>query len=871
MFRSDDGSDTEQSIIMTMSNSIEFEFEMKLRLASMVASTRAAKLPSTMYVGMFAGAEKPKPFQRKRPNISTLPPGKLPTLHDMRTLALSLHSGSYRPCPNGFSRRIEIALQHIYEGLNIFTLKNVRGPATISNQYRSDSLLVISDESLSFKPRGFQSDTKIEFSFDDMEDWRAIDNDNQRSGDSGIEIISRSGDKVYFGVEFIRDVKHTLEYFWNLHKVDNGMGSQVKLGSTHGRPIVSVTTLSGELPPPADSLVVGMTDVVDQDGIVVRPGGKVVPRRGSMVNAKDVKMVPLENRAVKAHWHKVVMHQGWLLKQGGVGVGSIKSWIKRYFVLYKTSQGHFLVYYSDFTECPMYTAEQNHRNYVDLAKCTFIRPIAEKKPDVSDPPPAHSFDIVTTEREWTLCAESQENALLWLKLLTRAVDEDVAILPDEELIFKVKPKVDPLGVLSPTDYSTSLKVSAYGISVCTPQPNGKDGQEIEHYFWVYTDFYKWSLLSQSGKLALLVNVFADASFSRRVEYIFRHKEAKRLATAIEYFIEKFMSLMHIHLETIDGAFDEVPDAPADTGRLHSLSAEDVAQEEELDLLGLDLGGEVPVAATTKPGAQASLDILDIFDEPFESKPLKANNDPPLLFGDSSLAHTAHTTMGGTVFDNRDPFGDDPFGFSSTIASSTNKVAAPLTPQQIAQHDAWLVEAIEANGGPLYDDDSLQLSTKIEVRGSQCRLTFMYINHSSATLSSFKVDIIDQSGLVRFELAALPIQELAVASKVSQILMCECIKPSHHGLQVSLSYFDPLHGQHSHTMDLPVQLLSFNEPLSLSGSDFMSKWQLLTNAGQEVQEVVRPTTLLAPNKLLHILGAVSKLVICMKMTSLCLTA
>jgi hypothetical protein len=186
---------------------------------------------------------------------------------------------------------------------------------------------------------------------------------------------------------------------------------------------------------------------------------------------------------------------------------------------------------------------------------------------------------------------------------------------------------------------------------------------------------------------------------------------------------------------------------------------------------------------------------------------------------------------------------------------------------MAQHDAWLVEAIEANGGPLYDDGSLQLSTKIEVRGSQCRLTFLYINHSPTTLSSFKVDIIDQSGLVRFELAPLPIQELAVASKVSQVLMCECIKPSHHGLQVSLSYFDPLHGQHSHTMDLPVQLLSFNEPLSLSGSDFMSKWQLLTNAGQEVQEVLRPTTLLAPNKLLHILGAVSKLIICMKITSL----
>ena len=67
------------------------------------------------------------------------------------------------------------------------------------------------------------------------------------------------------------------------------------------------------------------------------------------------------------------MHQGWLLKKGGVGVGSIKSWIKRYFVLYSTSQGHFLAYYSDFTECPLFTNERNQRNVVDLAKATFIR------------------------------------------------------------------------------------------------------------------------------------------------------------------------------------------------------------------------------------------------------------------------------------------------------------------------------------------------------------------------------------------------------------------------------------------------------------------------------------------------------------------
>jgi hypothetical protein len=96
----------------------------------------------------------------------------------------------------------------------------------------------------------------------------------------------------------------------------------------------------------------------------------------------------------------------------------------------------------------------------------------------------------------------------------------------------VKTRTDPTNVLPRADYSTVLKVgacvrivqlplasnaklqvSASGMSVQSPA----DGQAgsldpnvgIERFFWVYTDFYKWSLLSQYGKLALQINVFAD--------------------------------------------------------------------------------------------------------------------------------------------------------------------------------------------------------------------------------------------------------------------------------------------------------------------------------------------------------------------------
>lgn len=392
----------ENFVILTMANSIELEGEFKLRFQGAAGSVR---LPTTNYVGMFAGAVKPKPFQRKRPNISRLPNGKLPPLTEMRNSALHLQRGSYKPCPPGESRRIELAIQHIYEGFNTFPVLRVRGPSSIANQWRSESVIQFKDEGVYFKPSGAQSHNTVAFEFEDIVEWDVEDNDHIRPGDSGIELLSTSGEKILFYVPHIRDAKHTLEFYWNRYSVENG--KPCKLGSTHGRPLVTMATLSGEMPAP--EAPVGQCEVVDQDGILARPGGKMAKRAsviGDMMGlcclllslypmllrvfmpiwlcgcdvgtSGEPKVVPPENRDVKRHWHRVVMHQGWLLKKGGVGVGQIKSWIKRYFVLYNTSQGHFLFYYADFTECPLYSTERSFRNVVDLAKTTFIRPGSNK-------------------------------------------------------------------------------------------------------------------------------------------------------------------------------------------------------------------------------------------------------------------------------------------------------------------------------------------------------------------------------------------------------------------------------------------------------------------------------------------------------------
>lgn len=67
-------------------NSIDLEDELKQRAKAEAFRARNDRRepqasPTSVYLGMFAGFTKPKPFQRKRPNLSfTVPEGKLPTL-----------------------------------------------------------------------------------------------------------------------------------------------------------------------------------------------------------------------------------------------------------------------------------------------------------------------------------------------------------------------------------------------------------------------------------------------------------------------------------------------------------------------------------------------------------------------------------------------------------------------------------------------------------------------------------------------------------------------------------------------------------------------------------------------------------------------
>jgi hypothetical protein len=534
----------------------------------------------------------------------------------------------------------------------------------------------------------------------------------------------------------------------------------------------------------------------------------------------DKIQLPSETK-VRNHWNTIVKHQGWLLKKGGVGV---KQWIKRYFILFSTSQGHFLAYYADLLEGPMYSTERLQRNIIDLATVTFILPVPGDREDETVPP--FSFDLQTTERDWTLCAESQENLTRWLQLLTRAIDEDVAIIPDETFSFTVKAKRDPTGQCVSSDYSTLLTFSAYAVSLFGP-----DQRLICQ--WVYTDFYKWSIATQNNKLALQLSVFLDDTFSLRADFLFRTKDVAMVAAVLEYFIEKFMTTMHIQLELLQEEEGDELSSPLGVGwREGEAEGGDVKAGED------QCERKLPHASPNQwqeqqPGEYARAGVTGEDEE---------DEEPDLLgFGSDDLGLAA-SSESLSMFSRSRSLELMGGSFKSTAPPpvSLTPSSLPLTVTQIDQHRLWYANLLTSSSlspqdGPLYDDGILQISLLLETCGPQGRVTLLYRN-TSPTETLFSLALVmapDVATTNSFRSYCSPLKShLVPQEQIQQQLMVECLQPAVFNPSVVLSYRSPLGSRKSNLL-LPVTLLSFNNPLQLSLNDFQLRWGMLNHPGQEI--------------------------------------
>ena len=227
---------------------------------------------------MFAGATKPKPFQRKRPNISKVRAGKLPVLPVMREIAIRRHNGIYTPSPVGVSRRVNLAIEHIYEGYNAFPIVFVQGDyGAFQSRELIQPQFIISEMKVIIYFQGTNNSGE-EIQFDWISCWLVEDTDIKQKPKFGLRIFLSNNaphgfGELFLGFPYVRDVKHTLEFFWNRYQRERGL--PVMLGSTHGRPIETIHTLSGDIPAPESPQ--GQVDIVNSDGLVVRPGILIKP------------------------------------------------------------------------------------------------------------------------------------------------------------------------------------------------------------------------------------------------------------------------------------------------------------------------------------------------------------------------------------------------------------------------------------------------------------------------------------------------------------------------------------------------------------------------------------------------------------------
>ena len=112
------GASEQPFVVILTENSTEVEQELKMRIsAARENSGNVTPDPSVTYVGIFAGSEKPKPFQRKRASLIITGNDALPTPQAMRRMSMQ----AVRQRQAGM--RTALALQHIHEGQNYFKIK----------------------------------------------------------------------------------------------------------------------------------------------------------------------------------------------------------------------------------------------------------------------------------------------------------------------------------------------------------------------------------------------------------------------------------------------------------------------------------------------------------------------------------------------------------------------------------------------------------------------------------------------------------------------------------------------------------------------------------------------------------------------------
>ena len=227
-------------LIVAVENSLELEQELTKRFAQGIDEGLISldKIPNFSYLGMFAGPTKPKPFERKRANLTQLKQSKMPALTKMREIAVERHNGPERPMPMEFSRRTMIALDHIHEGQTIFPVFSAALPQIV---YCHNAVLVMDDEGMVFENDTLNSKLSSDESkrticlFEDVSAWGVYDLGEDVT-ENGVQLDCKDI-QIFFAVDDINNFRVCFEYFWNLHRT-RSLKLSAQPGTTHGRKVL---------------------------------------------------------------------------------------------------------------------------------------------------------------------------------------------------------------------------------------------------------------------------------------------------------------------------------------------------------------------------------------------------------------------------------------------------------------------------------------------------------------------------------------------------------------------------------------------------------------------------------------------------------
>lgn len=193
-------------------------------------------------------------------------------------------------------------------------------------------------------------------------------------------------------------------------------------------------------------------------------------------------------------------------------------------------------------------------------------------------------------------------------------------------------------------------------------------------------------------------------------------------------------------------------------------------------------------------------------------------------------------------------GLDIFGSPSPVSAPSSSATQSLTAEQVQMNRKKFTASILGACTPtypspqvFYEDSSLSILFTHEYRGSEGRLTLYYVNKAGVPLSNLTTNLTYSEGYLRHQMQ--PVGETLAPSpgggapSAQQQLVVECMRPVGEPAKFTVSYVNGFSGRMNATVDFPVLMTMFNEPLQWSAQDFMSRWDSLTAPGLEKMEML----------------------------------